>query len=119
VAPDGGTAISASYDKTLKIWHIESGEELETLKGHTSWVRSVAVTPDGKIISGSYDGTMRVWSKNQEVHKFQHDTLVLCVCSSSDGSKVISGCDDSSVRIWELESGKLLKVWLPIDVEAT
>ena len=39
IAPDGKTAISASWDKTLKIWDTETGTEVRTLTGHTGWVR--------------------------------------------------------------------------------
>jgi len=62
VTPDGKKAISASDDKTLKVWDIDSGEELRTWRGHTGAVIGVAVTPDGKkVISTSDDRTLKVW----------------------------------------------------------
>ena len=63
LTPDGKQVISGSDDQTIKIWHLETGEELKTLKGHTDWVRTVAVTPDGtRIISGSDDQTIKIWN---------------------------------------------------------
>jgi WD40 repeat protein len=42
------------------VWDLESGELKKTLKGHTSVVSSIAVTPDGhQIVSGSRDNTVR------------------------------------------------------------
>ena len=38
VTPDGRQAISASVDKTLKVWDLASGAEVRTLEGHTGWV---------------------------------------------------------------------------------
>ena len=38
VTPDGQRAVSASWDKTLKVWDLESGRELRTLTGHTGAV---------------------------------------------------------------------------------
>ena len=35
VTPDGGRAVSASDDNTLKVWDLASGQELRTLTGHT------------------------------------------------------------------------------------
>ena len=36
VTPDGQRAVSASWDKTLKVWELASGRELRTLAGHSS-----------------------------------------------------------------------------------
>ena len=59
---DGKRAVSASYDRTLKVWDLESGRELHTLKGHTDQVTSVAVTADGKrAISACWDSTLKIW----------------------------------------------------------
>ena len=56
VTADGRRAVSASGDKTLKVWDLESGRELRTLDGHSGWVHAVAVTPDGRrAVSASRD----------------------------------------------------------------
>ncbi|MBT4691813.1 MAG: hypothetical protein HOB73_00530, partial [Planctomycetaceae bacterium] len=45
-----------------KVWDAETGQEMLTLKGHTSHVRSVAFSSDGKrIVSGSHDNTVKIW----------------------------------------------------------
>jgi GTPase SAR1 family protein len=60
--PDGARAISASFDKTLRVWDLATGKSLATLEGHTSVVWCVAVTPDGtRAVSASRDKTLRVW----------------------------------------------------------
>ena len=47
-------AVSGSDDKTVRIWDLESGACLHTLEGHIGQVRSVSVTPDGRLaVSGS------------------------------------------------------------------
>ena len=61
-AADGKTLASGSWDKTIKLWHVESGEELCTLTGHSDHVCSVAFSPNGKIIaSSSKDKTIKLW----------------------------------------------------------
>ena len=59
VAIDGDRIVSGSKDKTIKIWTTE-GECLQTLEGHSGWVKSVAIDGD-RIVSGSDDRTLQVW----------------------------------------------------------
>ncbi|UCC65657.1 MAG: DUF4062 domain-containing protein, partial [Anaerolineae bacterium] len=62
VTGDERWVVSGSADQTLKVWDLESGEELATLQGHTRSVSAVAVTPDGRrAVSGSDDNTLKVW----------------------------------------------------------
>src|SRR5450759_1000680 len=62
VSPDGTWIVSASGDKTLKIWDAATGRELHTLTGHTKSVRACAVSPDGTwIVSASSDKTLKIW----------------------------------------------------------
>ena len=54
-------------DKTIKIWKISTGEAVMSLSGHTGWVRTLSVTPDGAfIVSGIHDNTINVWSTEFE-----------------------------------------------------
>lgn len=44
-SPDGSRIVSASYDKTLKLWDAKTGAELATLAGHTDSVGACAFSP--------------------------------------------------------------------------
>lgn len=63
VSADGNYAVSASWDKTLRLWNLATGNSEARFVGHTGDVLSVAIDANSsKIISASRDKTIRVWN---------------------------------------------------------
>jgi WD40 repeat protein len=61
-SPGGKTVASAFYDMTVRLWDAATGMALQTLEGHTGYVKAVAFWPDGKTVaSTSDDRTVRLW----------------------------------------------------------
>ena len=59
--PDNQHALSGSYDKTVKLFNVNHGAVLRTVKHHTASVRCLALLPDGlRFVSGSDDHTARI-----------------------------------------------------------
>src|SRR5215469_3154389 len=112
VTPDGQRAVSASYDKTLKVWDLGSGRELHTLTGHADRVVAVAVTRDGqRAVSASDDGTLKVWDlgNGRELHMFTgHASYVSAVAVTPDGQRVVSASWDHTLNVWDLGSRREL-----------
>jgi WD40 repeat protein len=112
VTPDGRRAVSGSEDKTLKVWDLETGEELRTLRGHEAWVQAVALSPDGRrAVSGSEDRTLKVWDleMGEELATLRgHKDDVNAVALTPDGRRAVSGSDDQTLKVWDLERGEEL-----------
>ncbi|MBW4493970.1 MAG: WD40 repeat domain-containing protein [Oscillatoria princeps RMCB-10] len=110
LTPDGKTAVSASNDRTLKVWDLRSGELKSTLTGHTDMVRAVAVTPDGKTaVSASSDNTLKVWdllSGESKSTLTGHTDEVNAVALTPDGKTAVSASDDRTLKVWDLLSGE-------------
>lgn len=63
ISPDGAFALSASWDKTLRLWNLESGESTQTFVGHEGDVLSVSIAKNSRqIVSASRDKTVKVWN---------------------------------------------------------
>jgi WD40 repeat protein len=110
VTPDGSRAISASDDRTLKVWDLETGRETLTLAGHEGAVSAVAVTPDGsRAISASNDRTLKVWdleTGRETLALAGHEGAVSAVAVTPDGSRAISASNDRTLKVWDLETGR-------------
>ena len=60
--PQGTKILTASSDKTARLWEVETGEQTQMLEGHTDEIFSCAFNYDGDIvITGSKDNTCRIW----------------------------------------------------------
>lgn len=113
IMPDGRKAVSASNDKTIKVWDIEAGEELRTLTGHSESVNRVCITPDGRMmVSATQDKTLKVWDMEtgEELRTLTgHDKSVYGVCITPDGKKAVSASGDNTCKVWDIETGRELK----------
>jgi WD40 repeat protein len=115
-APDGRTAVSGGQDKVIRLWDLETGEEVRRFEGHAGRVTCLCFTPDGlHVVSGSDDKTLRLWdvASGKEVRRFEGHThnVAYYMAVTPDGQQIVSGSGDvdTTVRIWDLKSGKELR----------
>jgi WD40 repeat protein len=61
-SPDGTRIVTASDNKTARIWDAASAKEIAALRGHGKALNFAAFSPDGtRIVTASWDETARIW----------------------------------------------------------
>jgi WD40 repeat protein len=109
--------VTASEDKTARIWEVATGRTIAVLRGHEEGVNSAAFGPDGKlVVTASNDGRARVWqaATGQMVAETKkHGTwlgmgwqAVTGAAFLPDGSVLATIASDAKMRMWEPGSGK-------------
>ena len=100
--------ISASHDKLVKIWDLNTLRCRHTLKGHNSRVRALAVS--GKLLfSGSNDKSIKVWnlelvSQTQSLES--HSSWIRALATEKD--VLTSASKDNTVKVWDLKNMKCI-----------
>jgi WD40 repeat protein/tRNA A-37 threonylcarbamoyl transferase component Bud32 len=106
-SPDSRTLASGSWDKTIKLWDVQSQREIAALTGHSNWVTSVAFSPDGRTLaSGSYK-TIKLWdvqSQREIATLTGHSNWVKSVAFSPDGRRLASGSEENTIKLWDVQS---------------
>ena len=114
ISPDEQCLASGSFDKTVKLWNLQTGELLHTLTKHTKPVLSVAFSPDGKILaSASVDDTIELWqwrsaSLSCTIADYSDARVSICLAMSPDGKFLASGSDRQVIKVWQIDTGNLL-----------
>jgi WD40 repeat protein len=103
--------VSGSSDNTVKIWNTSTGACLQTLTGHSSYVKSVAVLGNDRIVSGSYDKTVKIWNTSTGacLHTLTGHSSYVNTVAVLGNDHIVSGSSDNTVKIWNTSTGACLQ----------
>ena len=64
---DGTKIVTASSDRTARVWDVATRKSIAELRGHNDVIRSAVFSPDGKqVVTASNDGRARLWTQSPE-----------------------------------------------------
>ncbi|KAF9358285.1 snoRNA-binding rRNA-processing protein [Mortierella sp. AD094] len=100
--------LSASDDKTVRIWDMPSETPLTIFTGHDDYIRTGMVSRDNPhlILSGSYDQTVKLWDMRTQgcVMTMNHGAPVECVEMFPDGGVVVAA-GGPSLKVFDILAG--------------
>jgi len=112
LSADGKILATASFDKTVKLWNVETGAELTTLEGHASKVYSVAFSVDGRmLVTGGEDRTVKLWQVPTDRAGLVAEgaARVGDFAISADGKLLVAAYADKTAKVFDRSSGKEVK----------
>lgn len=108
IAAFGDTLVSGSYDCTVRVWKISTGDSLHRLQSHESKVYSVCLDHKrNRCISGSMDHVVKIWSLDTGALLYNlkgHSSLVGLVDLKEN--LLVSAAADSTLMVWNPANGQ-------------
>ncbi|KAJ3098279.1 SCF ubiquitin ligase complex subunit cdc4 [Phlyctochytrium planicorne] len=110
IAGHGRMLVSGSYDATVRLWDLVTGESVFVFRGHREKVYSVGYSHElNRAVSGSMDANVKVWCTKTGVPLFNlegHSSLVGLLELSP--KYIVSAAADMTLRIWSPTNGQCL-----------
>ncbi|CAE6520555.1 unnamed protein product [Rhizoctonia solani] len=104
--PSFPVLITGSYDRTARVWNMETGAEVQCLKGHARAIRALQFDA-AKLITASMDHTLKVWNwRNGTCVRTLEGHTEGVVCLNYDSNVLASGSVDTTVKVWNFRTGE-------------
>jgi len=102
--------VSGGWDKLVKVWNLSSCKLRTNLVGHTGYINTVTVSPDGSLCaSGGKDGTARLWDLNKGQHLYSLEAGdIIHSLVFSPTRYWLCAATQTAIKIWDLENKSLV-----------
>ena len=109
--PAGTRLLTASDDRTARVWDSATAEQLLVLSDHPEWVVGAAYSPDGKLIATISGNKAYIWNARSGERLLTlagHKNLIYAVAFSPDGTRLATGSLDRKIILWDVNTRKEL-----------
>jgi WD40 repeat protein len=104
-----GRSLFVSGGEALRIFNVDTGELMRTIRGHEGGINCLALSPDGKMLASAGSTRAFLWdvASGKQLRPLKVSG-VSTLAFSPDGTKLITGGQDHehSVRIFDCQTGK-------------
>lgn len=131
--PDGRRAVTASSDRTIRVWDLVSGRELSRMGEHPGVARCLALSDDGRFVAvgtghrwagcwrpaESYGVQLWDLESGRSLGRFLTDSAICSVAISPDGRRATAADTDHVLRSWEIPASALLSAPASLSARAS
>jgi WD40 repeat protein len=109
-SPDGSQVASASWDATIRVWDVVSGEQQRIIQADDQFI-SLAWSPDGSLLAAATWGSPILLydpTSTQKVGELVgHEGTVTRLAWSPDGALLASAdnAENTTARLWDVAAG--------------
>ena len=107
--------ISAGWDKLIKVWNLSTLKLANNLVGHTGYINTVTVSPDGSLCaSGGKDGVAMLWDlqEGKRLYSLDAGDIIHSLCFSPN-RYWLCAATQSCIKIWDLETKTIVDEFSP------
>ncbi|GJN91005.1 hypothetical protein Rhopal_004019-T1 [Rhodotorula paludigena] len=105
--PSFPVLMTGSWDRSVRIWNLDTGKEVGVLRGHTRGVRALQFDAL-KLVTGSMDSTLKIWNwRTGECMRTLRGHRDAVICLTYDKQLLVSGSGDSTIRVWDFGTGEV------------
>ncbi|HEX4896563.1 MAG TPA: hypothetical protein VFV11_09570, partial [Solimonas sp.] len=108
---NGRQVLIRGKDLQAQLWDRESGQPLQSFRGHEWKIADFDLASDGRLATASWDASLRVWepASGRELARLYlpDDGAFFRVRFSADGQRLLAGEEHNSAKIWDLRDGRV------------
>ena len=114
VTPNSRRALSSSDDKTIRVWDLVTGEEVQQWRLGSAAI-CLAISPDNEHVAGGLaDRTTRVWRLADGIEECRWDGGADFIAITPDSQYVVTN-DSRTIGVWTLMNGERVRKWRAFD----
>lgn len=107
---NGPMLATGGADKIVKLWNLDSMDQVRRYRGHRDFVTALAFSPNGRMLaSAGLDGSIRLWSTaSRGMYRSLngHKGKIASLAFAPSGDRLVSAGEDGLVRIWDVRRGR-------------